>query len=507
MPDLAPCSSVVFLGLPAHVDADSLQSTLESLGAKLDSATVMKDRHTGLSRRFGFARFASAEHARAFVEPNYPAFEWPASSSSSGASSGEPAEGEGGTIRVRVNYSQRTGGYGDETYDPAAAGVGAAEASAEEGEIGPSSANDGTRDIGSEPTSTLLVRGLDPLTPPDDLVAALDELVAPASSSATSTAAASKSSRAGITRVLTIRDRLTRLSCGFAFVQFSSVASAQRVLARAFDTKACPRGVRVFARVVALSFAHAKSLVPVYARSQWSVPALLEDDPSGPSSSSAASHKVKASTKELAYWDELAFADPYLVAARSSSDKNDGGGDKDVDAFFLDLDKVLAGPAAAAKDGAPSKVADPPSSSGKRRGKEPLPAPGEAAKTTTTKARVDSAPSSSSGKKATETQGTSAGASGGAKAELIYSRKVHLLLLPQQWLCLSSTRNRALTRLLFPSTHSLALSARVSFRPPATLQSGTASSRNLKLLAAPRPKRVAARDWCALVTALVARQS
>jgi hypothetical protein len=34
------------------------------------------DKETGLSKRFGFARFASVEHARAFVEPNFPNIMW-----------------------------------------------------------------------------------------------------------------------------------------------------------------------------------------------------------------------------------------------------------------------------------------------------------------------------------------------------------------------------------------------------------------------------------------------
>lgn len=74
--------------------------------------------------------------------------------------------------------------------------------------------NDGTRDIGSTPCSTLLLRGLDPLTKEEDIVASL--VLAPAKG---------KSPRIKaeyIERVMITRDKVTRGSWGFAFVQFTN---------------------------------------------------------------------------------------------------------------------------------------------------------------------------------------------------------------------------------------------------------------------------------------------
>ena len=71
------------------------------MGASIDSTTVIKDRATGLSKRFGFAKFSSVEHARAFVEPNFPVVTW-RDRSGSGADDG---------IKVKINFSQKTGGW------------------------------------------------------------------------------------------------------------------------------------------------------------------------------------------------------------------------------------------------------------------------------------------------------------------------------------------------------------------------------------------------------------
>lgn len=71
------------------------------MGASIDSTTVIVDRSTGLSKRYGFAKFSSVEHARAFVEPNFPAVSW--------RDRGRPGPDDG--IKIKINYSQKTGGW------------------------------------------------------------------------------------------------------------------------------------------------------------------------------------------------------------------------------------------------------------------------------------------------------------------------------------------------------------------------------------------------------------
>jgi hypothetical protein len=57
------------------------------------------DRATGESKGYGFAKFGSVEHARAFVEPNWPSVKWR-----------ERGQGPSG-VSIKINYSQKTGGW------------------------------------------------------------------------------------------------------------------------------------------------------------------------------------------------------------------------------------------------------------------------------------------------------------------------------------------------------------------------------------------------------------
>jgi RNA recognition motif-containing protein len=95
-PISAPSQSVIFLGLPAHVDDGALRIFLESMGASIDSTTIIMDKVTGQSKRFGFAKFGSVEHARSFVEPNFPFIQW----------RDDVTDSSGEKFRVKIDYSQ-----------------------------------------------------------------------------------------------------------------------------------------------------------------------------------------------------------------------------------------------------------------------------------------------------------------------------------------------------------------------------------------------------------------
>lgn len=84
-----------------HVTDSLLREFLEDMGASIDSTTVIMDRATGLSKRYGFAKFSSVEHARAFVEPNFPSVPW----------KDRHAAGPDDGMRIKINYSQKTGGW------------------------------------------------------------------------------------------------------------------------------------------------------------------------------------------------------------------------------------------------------------------------------------------------------------------------------------------------------------------------------------------------------------
>lgn len=73
--------------------------------------------------------------------------------------------------------------------------------------------NDGTRDIGSAPGPILLLRGLDTLNSENDIYRAFCSMPNPLSTDFTD--------KPGIRKVMMAKDRASRTSLGFAFVQFA----------------------------------------------------------------------------------------------------------------------------------------------------------------------------------------------------------------------------------------------------------------------------------------------
>lgn len=82
---------------------NGLRAFLEDLGASVDDTHIIIDRTTGISKRYGFAKFVSVEHARAFVEPNFPAVLWR-------QQLGVGHDADDG-LKIKINYSMKTGGW------------------------------------------------------------------------------------------------------------------------------------------------------------------------------------------------------------------------------------------------------------------------------------------------------------------------------------------------------------------------------------------------------------
>lgn len=76
-----------------------------------------------------------------------------------------------------------------------------------------SNINDGARDIGGTPTSILLLRGLDPISTEKEIAQHLQHIPDPSQTVLPES----------IRKVMLIKDRLSRASWGYAFVQFSDV--------------------------------------------------------------------------------------------------------------------------------------------------------------------------------------------------------------------------------------------------------------------------------------------
>jgi RNA-binding protein 5/10 len=159
----------------------------------------------GVSKGFGFAQFASVEHARAFVDPLFPFIQIPPPASH-GASvmaafykaleTGLPHGGR----RVKIDYSQSAIPH-------------------EKGRSSRQGANDGTRDIGNSQAPVLLFRGLDPLSGPQAIAQAMYSSSGPG-----------KKGAKGMKRIILIKDKVTLASFGFAFVEFVDVQVTYTVL-------------------------------------------------------------------------------------------------------------------------------------------------------------------------------------------------------------------------------------------------------------------------------------
>ncbi|GAA5857770.1 hypothetical protein JCM1840_000901 [Sporobolomyces johnsonii] len=309
----APSASVVLLGLPPHVQDVHLRHFLEDMGASIDSTTVIIDRATGLSKRYGFAKFSSVEHARAFIEPNFPSVPW--------RERGMPGPDDG--MRIKINYSQKSGGWRED--QGATARLTDDQRRATEGDNASSSfyINDGTRDIGSTPSQILLLRGLDPLTNEEEIVSALAKVGGRASGDV---------ARGGVKKVMIVKDRASRQSWCFAFVQFSDVRLATEVLASAFNAHYHPSGFRIRSSIIALSFCHENSFIPIYAKSDWSFRG--------------------EGGQQLAYWDDKGFVQPWVPPPpppepagvripKGPKAYEDAKVDKDMAAFFEEIEAEM----------------------------------------------------------------------------------------------------------------------------------------------------------------------
>ncbi|GAA5979661.1 hypothetical protein JCM5350_003801 [Sporobolomyces pararoseus] len=338
-----PSASVVLLGLPAYVGDAQLRYFLEDMGASVDSTTVIIDRATGLSKCYGFAKFSSVEHARAFVEPNFPSIPW--------KERGMPGSHDG--LRIKINYSQKSGGW-REDQGATARLTDDQRRTADGGNSQGFYVNDGTRDVGSTPTQILLLRGLDALTNEEEILAALSRVGGRASGAV---------SRGGVKKIYITKDRASRQSWGFAFVQFSDVKLATDVLASAFNATLHPSGFRIRNRIIALSFKHENSFIPIYAKSDWSFKG--------------------EGGQQLAYWDDKGYVQPWVAPEPSKEEleripkgpkaDEDAKIDKDMMAFLGELeDEVEESPSAPTTltSGAAVVAAAPPAA---------LPAPGSIA--------------------------------------------------------------------------------------------------------------------------------
>ncbi|KAI8086942.1 uncharacterized protein B0P05DRAFT_533035 [Gilbertella persicaria] len=265
---LPPNINVVLRNLPDRAREIDIQSKLSHMGASIDDVSLIKDRETGESRKFAFVRFTSVGHAIQFVE-KYRTFDMH-------------------SYNVRVDYCKRNN-QGDDREEWRCTKCGhfnpisrrtctecrqsymTASAEKRTYDTETIEINDGTKDISTAPSTMILLRQLDHLSTEESIYSAVQSLE-------------------GIHRAILIRDKLTKMSCEFAFVEFTTVKYAAMALEYAREL------LEVDGRKVLVSFASQESFIPVYGQSEWSIPARDEMD------------------GLLAYWDKSSYASEFSYA-------------------------------------------------------------------------------------------------------------------------------------------------------------------------------------------------
>ncbi|CAI2170167.1 18789_t:CDS:10 [Funneliformis geosporum] len=238
-----PNNHVILQGLPLAATENDIQHTLDNLHASIENIRLIRDRRTGDSRRFAFVKFTSVEHARQFIEANHPFIMME-------------------DIRVRVEYSNSASAEDEESMVSGSL------------HLAPTNSffNDGANDLAQVPHHILLVRGLDPLTTEETLYATASQVAA-------------------LRRVLLIKDRASRMSWGFAFLDYHDVQTSSYALSIFNNPHYYPGGFLVDSRSVSMTFAHPGCFTPAYATTEWTI---WGDDGIA-----------------MSYWDQKAYAVEY----------------------------------------------------------------------------------------------------------------------------------------------------------------------------------------------------
>ncbi|KAI9498474.1 hypothetical protein BDB00DRAFT_450183 [Zychaea mexicana] len=247
-----PNINVVLRSLPDRAQERDIYKTLENMTASVDEVTLIRDRDTGESRKFAFVRFTSVGHAVQFVEKHYPHFYM-------------------GHHRVRVDYCNKEGAKEDKiewrclkcgkfnndsrpVCVECRAPFEGSKAQKRSKEIESMAINDGTKDVAHTSNNMILLRNLDNLSSEESIFYAVRSLPS-------------------LRRVLLIKDKLTRMSCGFAFVEFTSAQAAIDAMTTTLEKD----GFKVDGCSPRVSYASPDSFLPAYASSEWAIAADVED--------------------------------------------------------------------------------------------------------------------------------------------------------------------------------------------------------------------------------------
>ncbi|KAI9138067.1 hypothetical protein BKA69DRAFT_1127685 [Paraphysoderma sedebokerense] len=258
-----PCEYIILQGLRPTTTEDMIEAVLNSHGASFESIRLLRDK-TGHSRRFAFVKFTTLEHAKHFVGNHFPVIEIDDNGVRIDFSLTTPNDDEDWTCAHcgNVNFKRRNECYKCRNIRGNVSMTAPMTSSA---------VNDGTKDVGTMPCHLLVVRNVDPLTTEESIYNVFSGLSL-------------------VKQVRLIRDRMTNLSWGFAFVEYFDLPTATYVNSIVNAVEYYPSGFYIDDRRVTVSFAHFNSFVPCYAPSSFTIPA------------------DHTNTSYVTYWDEMAYA-------------------------------------------------------------------------------------------------------------------------------------------------------------------------------------------------------
>lgn len=267
-----PNETIILHGLSYGTSQETLEMRLKESGAKFESCRIVLDKQTGKSRGFAFVKFNSERQSRDWVErmlhlengfevddyfcrieyckPLNPDNDWICFQCATN-------NFEKRVECFRCGLSKEESQEQKRLYEK--------ERSAE---------NDGERDIGAVPFKILLFRGLDPLTSEDAILQNTNLMCEP-------------------TSIWLVKNKSTRESLGFCFVEFRSIHDANVLLNKMYaKKKATP--LYIEHKMIEVSYAHMGSFIPSPQPSPFA--SLVQDG---------------YPLSFLTYWDNNAFARPF----------------------------------------------------------------------------------------------------------------------------------------------------------------------------------------------------
>ncbi|CAG8519615.1 5604_t:CDS:2 [Ambispora leptoticha] len=283
-----PNNFVILQGLPFSITEHQIQQTLEGLQASIENIRLIKDHKTGTSRRYAFVKFTSVEHARQFIEANHPYIIIDKVRVNIAYSHSASVEDEGWACKScrHLNYKwlDRCHQCKNLKRVDLIIEVSGSLHSASSGSF--LNFNDGSKDASIYPHNILLVRGLDPLTTEESLYSAINSI----------------SPQGMLKRVLLIKDRASRISWGFAFLEYRDIQTSAKVLSLVCDLQKFPKGFIIDSRNVSITYANPGCFIPVYSTTEWK---FWGDE-----------------GVALSYWDDKAYAVEYLGPISTSIDES-----------------------------------------------------------------------------------------------------------------------------------------------------------------------------------------